>query len=302
MRLFIDQLEFLDDVNCTGLLGLRRLLAAKCSHEACSHPPDYPAAFYWALPILQGQLSSDVPSIRRGIALLFFSAMHIDDDVELVKRLVTLAGDINGTNLIRWFSPAHYIYFSLKPNGYRVTESARFLIKHGLNLHVLADDKYSESSHYRSIRDNTPTSLMMRYSRAFFTFREMLRDLDIDLSNFVQEELQQKPLVEAGWTQRTLQCLFELDFAPLIMPVIVCQICHDPEQKAAEMSWSHTLERIKSSTATEINIAEILKAREDGILLGNDVSCAICYHCHARRPGVAQDTLEEQDSVFLFPV
>ncbi len=240
LRLFLDQLEFMDDINCTGLLGLRRLLATRCSHEACCHPAAYPATFYWALPISQDHMSPDLPSMGRSIALLLQCGMTADD-IDLLERVMPLAGDINALNILKWFSPAHYLYLTARRNNLKIPNCVRFLHSHGLDLHALLDETHSKSLHYETFRGNTPTSLMMRYSTTFSLLRSILRDLNVDLDNFIQEELQRGPLVKAGWKQHTLQVLFKFEFVPFIMPVILCRICSGPEQVATRVLLaSHT--------------------------------------------------------------
>jgi len=289
----------MDDINCTGLLGLRRLLAARCSHEACCHPAAYPATFYWALPILQDHMSPDLPSMGRSIAFLLQCGMTADD-IDLLGRVMPLAGDINSLNILKWFSPAHYLYLTARRNNFKIPNCVRFLHSHGLDLHALLDETHSKSLHYETFRGNTPTSLMMRYSTHFCLLRSILRDLNVDLDNFIKEELQRGPLVKAGWKQHTLQVLFKFEFVPFIMPVILCRICSDPKQVATEFSWLHTLERIKSSTPSGISASRISLERDAEIARGTDICTTICYHCHANQTTQAGLDAEEDDSVILF--
>lgn len=298
LRLFLEQLEFLDDINCTGLLGLRRLLLnGRCSHKSCSHPSSYPAAFLWVLPFLQDQISLAIPSMGRGIAQLFRQTINTDD-IELLTRLIPLTGDINSKRIIKWFSPAHKLAINIRRDGLR--ESGRYLVTHGLDLHVVLDDDFTDGLQHEDCTNNTPTSIAMRYSFSFFLFRKLLRDLNIDFTNFVEDELKQWPLVQAGWTQKTLLCLFEIDYTPLEMPIMKCRICHC-DGVGIETSWLSMLESLKSMPDKTCNTTEIIEARDREIIRSHDMEVNVCYFCELREPKSTQE-LEEENSVFLIPL
>src|SRR6266542_3049105 len=86
-------------------------------------------------PTSAGQICLTVPSMARGVAQLFNQAMEANE-VELLAPLLALAGDINSKKIIKWFSPAHEIAIGMWRHGIR--ESGRYLITHGLDLHVVA--------------------------------------------------------------------------------------------------------------------------------------------------------------------
>lgn len=60
----------------------------------------------------------------------------------------------------------------------------------------------------------TPTSLAMYSSGAFHSWLAFLYLKQVDIVNFVEIEMDQKVLIERGWSQQTLQTLFGWDFAP----------------------------------------------------------------------------------------
>jgi hypothetical protein len=281
LRLFVNELEFCDDVNCTGLLGLRRLLAARCSDKLCPHPPEYPAAFYWALSLVQNQMSTMIPGMGRSISLLLRSAI-ISNDVRVVEELVEMCGNINHTHITRWFSPAHYLCFSFRKNGYKVPEVFRLLIQRGLDLHIVADSIFAGGLQYETIQGHTPLMLTMRYSRSFFIFRNLLRDLSIDIPNFIREELQKWPLVEAGWNPQTLQRLFDINFTPFKTLDIMCRYCDDRHEVAPEFSWYKFLDRIKVYGSERIGDIEILHLRDQEMSKEDD-SSDVCYQCYTDR-------------------
>jgi hypothetical protein len=293
LRLFLEYFEFEDDINCTGLLGLRRLLSnsSKCYDTSCSHSLTRPETFYWALNIFQEQISGRNPSMGHGIALMMLSAVNADD-VELVERLIVLAGDINSKDIIKWFSPGHFQ--ALQMGTYGLRKTTRALVASGLNLHVVADDDFD------GIRDEiclneSPTSLMMRHSQSFFSLRNLLRELNIDIQKFVEDELEQGPLRKGGWTPERLLELFELDFQPFNPPAIQC---HGGWQRARENSWLTTLERLKLRPDGFRNSREILRSRDEDIFNNRDIgetTCAFCQDLALKSP---QDDVED-NSPFL---
>ena len=274
LRPFLEYLEFEDDINCTGLLGLRRLLSdsARCHDASCPHPLASPETFYWALGIFQDQLSVRCPSIGRGIALMLLAAMEVDD-VELLERLISLSGDVNSKEIIKWFSPGHYLALKVGTRG--LLKCTPTLIAHGINLHVLGDDEF-RGNHTELCCNDSPTSLIMSYSNSFFLLRKLLRDEEIDIRKFVESEMEQGPLRGRGWTLESLLELFELDFEPFKMPLIRC---HGRWQSAPELSWKTALERLKSRPEGFEDIETILQARHEDILSGRDIGGTICSFC-----------------------
>lgn len=102
----------------------------ECSHENCDHPPNHISVFYWALPILQSQISLEVPAMGKGIADLLFTAM-VTDDIELLERIISIAGDVNVGSVTRRFSPGHYIASTLKRSSSLLyPKSALYLLRH----------------------------------------------------------------------------------------------------------------------------------------------------------------------------
>jgi len=104
-----------------------------------------------------------------------------------------------------------------------------------------------------SERLDTPTSLAMRRSSAFWKWRQIIRNLGYDIQEFVAEELEHAPLVVLGWTVGTLFKLFELDFTPLELEPNLCTQCkrvvyHTLDDD--EIWWEHLLDGIKAEETT----------------------------------------------------
>jgi len=282
-RMFIEHLEFDDEINCTGLTGFRRLYAKKCNHQLCSHAPNYPAGFHWLLPSLRQHVSVDVPSMGRAISQLCRQAME-DGDHEGLSRILDLAGDINAMNVTRWFSPAHFISTRILTSS--CWESARILITKGLNLHHMPLDYHCQASRCRLVGVATATCFAMQNSFIFYQYRDLLRRSGIDIPTFIRDELVQGPLSQSGWTDITLQILFSLDYEPVRLELITCLICNKWNQYPAERSWRIFLERLIVYDATLTSLDEILSFQKSEVT-NYQVDCSICTFCDevSRRQG-----------------
>ncbi|PVH85033.1 hypothetical protein DL98DRAFT_63478 [Cadophora sp. DSE1049] len=288
LRMLVDDLDFLDDVNCSGLLGLRRLLlTAKCSSPSCSHQQEYPAVFVWAIQLLREYMDMKVPSIARMVAQFFRHAMKADD-IELMEVLMPIIVDINRKELVRWFSAAHELGVNMFFHGIRTSD--RFLIKHCLDVRAVTDEYCIRGS-------PTPMSLAMQYSYSFFLLRKLLRVEGVDLTTFILNELAKGALKEAGWTREILSFLFEVDFCPLRMPMITCSQCSN-RGVATERSWLATLLKLK---ALPIRNAEaIFKERDRDLMRIKDLESTICQYCQYPESESYEAELKKLRCVFLF--
>jgi hypothetical protein len=278
IRLFLEQLDFDEDINCSGLKGIRRLTTKRCSDSGCSHSPNYPAALHWALPLLKSQLPPGISSGGRILAQLCQIAIATDDH-DTLSKIAQYAGDINHKSITAWFSPAHYLCLVLWTPARR--ESLRILIRKGLDLHLFADDNFSLSIYFKYVKGETPTSLAIRYSAIFCSFREILFQLNIDISDFIRRELHVGPLAGLGWTFNKLHILFSLTIEPLNMPEITCQVCKDPDGYATEASWQDTLDALRAGEeSVNRDTAEaLLRLRDERIGMGHDIQRRICCYC-----------------------
>lgn len=79
-----------------------------------------------------------------------------------------------------------------------------------------ADPHLQSLEVYHSPQKETPTSMAMNSSWAFWSFREVnISEIGYDVVEFVHRELARAgPLIDAGWRVETLRALFEFDFDP----------------------------------------------------------------------------------------
>ncbi|KAH8590571.1 hypothetical protein B0O99DRAFT_745104 [Bisporella sp. PMI_857] len=294
LRLFLNFLEFDEDMNCSGLTGLRRLVTKRCSDPNCQHPALHPAALYWALPILKTQFSRHMSSIDRTVANLWQISI-LEKDHEALKRLVTLVGNADFQRILKWFSPLHFVTWNIYEHIPARRESLRVLITNGLDLHYLADERLSANFNYNTIRDNTPTSLAMRSSLTFFHFRDILFQCSIQLSTFIEHELQRGPLANMGWTPPTLQRLFELDFKPADIPTFTCTRCKYPSRSSTEKTWQIFLEKVIEG-GDGINAIKVFGEAEEASAEGLE---GICWYCESQGVVPEQENPTEESAFLL---
>lgn len=290
-------------MNCSGLLGLRRLMGDTCSHKNCNHPSTFPAAFEWIFPLIQPNIDVSVASIGRTVATILFQAMCYLDTKPL-QQLISAVGDINTINVTKWFSPAHFIVSRLNSTVYQ--HSSQVLLANGLDFHVVADEQYNQAAGYQAIRGQSPTSLALRYSQSFALYRNLLQSANIDIPSFVAREMRGTRLREDGWTETTLLTLFSLEFDPLPMSSIVCQNADcrlDPEiwSFGREVCWEMFLARLKQITTAILDPAVLLQHIRQTVASYEREKDTMCYTCQLHCLGSGFGS-ESDDSHFLLSI
>jgi hypothetical protein len=294
--MFVDHLEFDEYMNCSGLTGIRRLVTKRCSDPSCQHPPLHPAALYWVLPIIKTQFSRHMPSIDRTVAHLWRISI-LEKDPEALEKLVTLVGKPHFQRIIRWFSPMHFVIWNIYNQIPARRESLRVLIDNGLDLHYMADERSVADPSYLNIRDTTSTSLAMQFSLNFFHFRDVLLRSGTQLSNFIEDELQQGPLANMGWTPSTLQTLFELDFKPVELLRFTCTACRFPNRSSTEKAWQTLLKRVIKGE----DLMDVRKEFEEFEEVFTEELNGICWYCESQGIRSKQED-SFADSVFLLSI
>ena len=301
IRLFLRHMDIWDDMNCNGLLALRRLIINPCNHPSCSHPACSLAAFDWIFPLLEPEIDIAVPAVGRTFAFLISKAMTYQNTKPL-ERLVSAAGNINTNGIIRWFSPAHFIASRIATEDYH--NAFRYLINHGLELHVTADEQYSVAVEYEAIRGQSPTTIAMRYSFSFLKFRNLLRSCNTNFTAFVTRELNESSLKTSGWRHDTLQALFNLEFEQMPMPNITCSSTGHrlrPEiwSFGREPSWEMFLSRLKGLSDIPHDTSRLLAEERSHIENERLKDNEICYSCQDRQQREERLDWDCEDSPFL---
>lgn len=119
------------------------------------------------------------------------------------------------------------------------------LLDKGANLHLVGH----HSSF--SVKRETPTSLAMYSSVVFMAWRDALLRSSVNLASFVEEEVQQAPLKEAGWTKDLLFALFCCHIQDL-QEGNCCEDCSENiDFLGVDLSWRQWLDRFKEKTDIE---------------------------------------------------
>ena len=121
-----------------------------------------------------------------------------------------------------------------------------FILRQAPDLHLTGyDDEYSPIL-------ETPTSLALYSPWAFADWQYNLHVAGIDIHEFICAEMQQTPLVDAGWTVETLRCLFNYTYESdrHFRHCRHCYSCDDCAMRLENVKvnpyWLHILTEIKS--------------------------------------------------------
>ena len=192
----------------------------------------------WILRVTGRDIKENFLEARYSVVLYWVLRLKKDD---MTRSLLQLGGKdaINSRYLNGGYSILH------ERNGYAEEdeEVLEFILMQGPDLHLIGCDEY-----YSPILE-TPTSLALYSHLAFAKWRYSLCVAGIDLCEFICAEMQQTPLVDAGWTVETLWALFhytcETDW-----DVLHHEFCDDcaVELHAVKVQpyWMHILTGIKS--------------------------------------------------------
>ena len=144
--------------------------------------------------------------------------------------------------------PGHYPLLHKLLASHRFRGDVSILLTKAPNLHRLAiRSRYN--AHYES-----PTSLAMYSSYVFADWLCGLVAQRVDLEDFVDQELQQNPMVHAGWHKKTLLALFDYGY----QADLDCQVdwtCSDCFRELSlagiQPHWRLMAERIKQGLDPE---------------------------------------------------
>jgi hypothetical protein len=138
------------------------------------------------------------------------------------------------------------------------------------------------------------------------TISGCFRDCNVNTPNFVSRELEASIWENSGWTQCTLQALFELDFVPALMLEISCE---SDDNRLDETVWSFGRSRcwedfpakLRLSGRRPANASKLWReSRENLKEKGSGQECKICYRCHIWQQRESFHNFEAEDSSFLF--
>lgn len=218
----------------------------------------------WALEYFQEDISqsSNVHHMACWLEDLPFRA--VPGRTQLVEAILTLNSDVVHAPLPR--NNCSALHYELLNGG--DTSIMKQLAVRGANLHL--------TSHLFSLAEaETPTSLAMQRSYRFSQWRKLLIEMGKDLKVFVEEELQQSPLVIAGWKQDTLLALFTFQFESCEPGgKECCAKCHSTffGDRFQEFWWERLLQRIKTHRMVNSGRQDI-----EAPLWEGERSCRLCH-------------------------
>ena len=203
------------------------------------------------LTFLRWLIQSSSPDIKANydtvnvFNILLNAYPGIADAVGLLLELGP-PGAIDNLPVTAWgLSPLHHFISS------RNWVHVKMVLALGANLHhvCFSNNRYSPCA-------ESPLSMAMYSSWAFWSFRDTLQGAIVDFKDLVRLELEQEcPLVEAGWQVETLSTLLELDFEPDVEPSKLYERNHPCDSCRSivwdvevQPYWQGLLESIKDGT------------------------------------------------------
>ena len=145
-------------------------------------------------------------------------------------------------------------------------DDLEFILRNKPDLHITGYDMSFSNDL------ETPTSLALYSSWSFGLWRDGLYKVGVNLEEFVIAEMQQAPLVEAGWTAETLLAVFDYDYEPDwdLDYLWICDDCEDQiENVRVQPYWLHKVERIRScldpDSVSEGQLATIWEAWDETV-------------------------------------
>ena len=229
LRLLTDSMDF-SDLETGGWLVLYEL----CNNIAYTwgETKAKEALLLWMLKLLTYELRANY--IRTEFSWLLNCTLY---SLEPAANLLLKLGD---ADLIDGARNGTGGYSALHERLADSLDPTKVLAK-GPNLHLLGFDK-----EYTPEKES-PMSLAMYSSWAFVHWRDGLVGIEVDLSTFIDQELESNAFVHPGWDKGTLRDLFEYHVRPELCwsQSGPCIHCDKLMWLIVQPYWRHLLERIK---------------------------------------------------------
>ena len=195
LRIFLDCMEFSE----TAGEGWRTLI--DLSEETVCTNGEMMAkrtVLSWILRIAGRDVKENF--LETEYSYVLYWVLRLEDD-DMIRSFLQ-SGGINAINSREedgGYSELHY-------RAAHALEELEFILMQVPDLHLIGyDGKYSPIL-------ETPTSLALYSSLAFANWRYSLHVAGIDIRKFICAEMQQTPMVDAGWTVETLWALFHYTY------------------------------------------------------------------------------------------
>lgn len=148
----------------------------------------------------------------------------------------------NTTHIADWtgWTPLHYFVW------FQDYVEARSLVQQSAGAHSAA---YQEDF---SPVEESPTSISLYSSAAFFAWRQVLEDVQLPFEEFVIQEFQRNPLGSMNWDKGSLMQVFTLKPNHAVYPWRPCERCivNDEDFSLVEIAWQNILQRFNPKKET----------------------------------------------------
>ena len=236
LRLLTDSMDFLD-ADAVGWWVLRDLCDG--ANELSGETEAKSALLLWMLKLSTSDLRAYY--IRSRFASLLDWTLHPEPSLEQACNLLLMLGDadvIDARDAIDGYNALH----SRLANATTPEHISKVLAR-GPNLHLQGFDQcYTPEK-------ESPMSLAMYSSWAFAYWLHGLIGIEVDLSTFIDQELESNALVHPGWGQETMRDLFDYRGRTdlFFRDLRACSDCRDRDIESVRIQpyWRHLLERMK---------------------------------------------------------
>lgn len=271
--MFIEQYEVSEDLNSCGVIGIRQL----------SNPHYLVAAhrrgtgrdiFYWTASMLQDQLV-----LTSTLHFNFWSMLDLAmrfEDTDVIDYLFRSCP----CNITKdWVTHTVGYRLMLKMRESDQTHLLCCMISHGMDLHSIFVLSPSFTDEFQK---STITILALRSSAAFFNLKTALKNLDINIPQFVCDEMQQGPAIAAGWTTQSLLAILDLDYVPNeSLTYFLCphKCSRGRCDYGRELSWEILLGKVKTGSDFSSGVEDMMHELEEDVIKLQSSSRRICSCC-----------------------
>ena len=241
IRLFQDSIDFLDHHGSgwRTILTLLWNISVSLNDGVSIDDAKGNSLIAWMLHLP----ASDVLENSRKEAWPIIKAfLSVHDGEEVGELLLTLSNKFTDSTcgLGKYSALQNFVYFAGATHD--MDFGLSLMLKKGVNLHLVSDHFMS------SDKSETRTSIALYSSFLFVRWRDSLSRLSVDLESFVEDEVQQSPLKDAGWNKHSLLALFRCDIRSAYIPPRFPDCADCPKSLIyipVELSWREWLHRFK---------------------------------------------------------
>ena len=231
LRIFLDCMDFLE----TAGEGWKTLIDLGEQNMCIAGESEAKRTlFSWILQVTGRDVEENF--VEEEYSLILYWVLCLKED-DMIRSWLQLGGKdaINSRERVGGYSNLH------RRTAY--AEDEKFILMQGPDIHLIGCNEY-----FSPILE-TPTSLALYSHLAFAKWRYSLCVAGVDLCEFIRAEMQQTPLIDAGWTLETLWALFHYTYE-IDWHLLDRELCDDCAEVLDVVSvqpyWMHILMGIRS--------------------------------------------------------